>query len=292
MNGGSAARRFVIPTVRIRARTIRSALIRGALPALAGALVLAGCGSSGGSAAAASPSASASAAATASAGLSAFETCLKQHGAKVTPGQFPGRPTASFSPRPVPTGLPRPRPSFTGANSAAFKACAKYAPAGFGAGANRAISASALAAFKSCLSANGVKVTGSTASAVLSELRNSTGKTATAVRTCQVLIRPTAPTPLNGDLRPRLPSGSARVVSRRARRPPSPGTGRRGRRPTAPAWSTTWTSALTSFDKMAVAWERAGGCTPGMYCSRALRAPGSVRRSSMVLAVESGRCLR
>ena len=198
MSNGIVLRRFVIPTVRIRANSISGALVRGALPALAGALLLAGCGSSGGSSNAAAASASAST--TASAGLSSFETCLKQHGVKVTPGQFAGRPTGSFSPRAVPTGArptgsARPRASFAGANSAAFKACAKYAPAGFGGGANRAISASALAAFKSCLTSNGVKVTGTTASQILSEFRNSTGKTATAVHTCQVLIRPTAPTP-------------------------------------------------------------------------------------------------
>ena len=81
------------------------------------------------------------------------------------------------------------------ADSAAFKACAKYAPAGFGGGFGRTISASALAAFKSCLSQNGVKVTGTTASAILAELRNATGKTAAAVRTCRVLIQPTSPTP-------------------------------------------------------------------------------------------------
>jgi hypothetical protein len=57
------------------------------------------------------------------------------------------------------------------------------------------VSSSALAAFKSCLSQNGVKVTGTTASAVLAELRNSTGKAAAAVRTCRVLLQPTAPPP-------------------------------------------------------------------------------------------------
>jgi len=199
MNGCIELRRFTKIAIRINVITIRDTLIRGALPALAGALLLAGCGSSG-STAAGSTSSSPSSSATASAGLSAFETCLKQHGAKVTPGQFGGRPTGSFSPRAVPTGArstasPRPRGSFGGANSAAFKACAKYAPAGFGGGANRAVSASALAAFKSCLTSNGVKVTGSTASAILSELRNSTGKTATAAHTCQVLLQPAAPTP-------------------------------------------------------------------------------------------------
>ena len=195
MNGGITLRRFVIPAVRIGASLIRSALIRAALPALAGALVLAGCGGSGSDNTAGAPAAGASASATAPAGLSAFETCLKQHGVKITPGQFSARPHASFSPGAFPTGSPRPRGSFAGRNSAGFKACAKYAPSGFGGGFNRVISSSALAAFKSCLSSNGVKVTGSTANAILSELRNSTGKTATAVRTCRVLLQPAAPTP-------------------------------------------------------------------------------------------------
>jgi hypothetical protein len=194
MNGGITLRRFVIPTVRIRASLIRGVLIRAALPALAGALVLAGCGGSG-NAASTSAAAGATASATAPAALSAFQTCLKQHGVKITPGQFSARPRASFSPGAFPTGSPRPRASFAGRNSAAFKACAKYAPSGFGGSFNRVISSSALAAFKSCLSANGVKVTGSTASAVLSELRNRTGKTATAVRTCRVLLQPAAATP-------------------------------------------------------------------------------------------------
>jgi hypothetical protein len=197
MNSGFMLRLFAIPTVRIRASLIRGALIRGALirgalPALAGALVLAGCGSGN---TAGTSAAGTSASATASARLSAFETCLKQHGVTVKPGQFSARPRASFSPGALPTGSPRPRASFAGRNSAAFKACAKYAPVGFGGGFNRVISSSALAAFKSCLSANGVKVTGSTATAILSELRNSTGKTATAVRTCRVLLQPAAPTP-------------------------------------------------------------------------------------------------
>lgn len=194
MNGGITLRRFVTPAFRIRASTIRGALIHGALPALAGALVLAGCGGSSGNVAGAS-AAGASASATAPARLSTFETCLKQHGATVKPGQFSARPHASISPAAFPSGSPRPRASFAGRNSAAFKACAKYAPSGFGRGFNRVISSSALAAFKSCLSANGVKVTSSTPTAILSELRNSTGKTATAVRTCRVLLQPTAPTP-------------------------------------------------------------------------------------------------
>ena len=185
MNGGITLRRFVV---------------RGALPVLAATLVLAGCGgSTGSSSAAATSSASATSSAATSAKLSAFQTCLKQHGVTIKPGQFGGRPRASFSPSAFPTRSPRPRPSFTGSfagrDSAAFKACAKYAPAGFGGGFGRAISSSALAAFKSCLSQNGVKVTGTTAVAVLAELRNATGKTASAVKTCRVLLQPSAPSP-------------------------------------------------------------------------------------------------
>jgi hypothetical protein len=186
---------------------LRRILVRATLPALATALVLTGCGGSSNSSSSVAATSSASASSTASAKLSAFRACLKQHGVTIRPGQFGGspRPRASFTPTAFPTGSARPRPSFSGAfagrNSAAFKACAKYAPTGFGAdgfgagGFGRTISSSALAAFKSCLSQNGVKVTGTTAAAVLAELRNSTGKTAKAVRTCRVLLQPTAPTP-------------------------------------------------------------------------------------------------
>jgi hypothetical protein len=184
MNGDMTPRRF---------------LVRGALAVLAATLALTGCGGSSSSSSSAGATATASAAstATASARLSAFQTCLKQHGVTIKPGQFGGRPRASFSPSAFPTRSPRPRPSFSGSarDSAAFKACAKYAPAGFGGVFNHVISSSALTAFKSCLSQNGVKVTGTTASAILAELRNSTGKTAAAARTCRVLLQPTAPTP-------------------------------------------------------------------------------------------------
>jgi hypothetical protein len=217
MNGGITLRRSVTPAFRLRASTIRGSLIRGALPALAGALVLAGCGGNAADASAAGTSASA----TAPAGLSALETCLKQHGVTVKPGQFSARPHASFSPGAFPTGSPRPRASFAGRNSAAFKACAKDVPSGFGGGFNRVISSSALAAFKSCLSANGVKVTGSTPIAILSETALAKPRPQSAPAGSSSSQPPPPPAP-NGDLQPRLPSGSARVVSRRARRPSDP----------------------------------------------------------------------
>ena len=181
----------------------RQPRLRWALPVVVACLALVGCG--GGGTASSSPSAS-SASATQSAGLSAFQTCLKQHGVKITPrarGSF--SPGASFSPRAFPSGsaFPTAFPSGgfggarTGANSAAFKACQKYAPAGFRTGGG-VISASAIAAFKSCMSQNGVKVT-STTFASLGKLTRSSKKAAAAFNTCRVLLaqgfaRPT-PTP-------------------------------------------------------------------------------------------------
>jgi hypothetical protein len=161
----------------------RQHLVCWALPAVVACLAIAGCGSS-----ASTSSVSAASSPTTSAGLSAFQTCLKQHGVKITP-------RASFSPRPhpsgagFPTGFPTAFPSggFGGANSAAFKACQKYAPAGFRTGRRFTISASAIAAFKSCMSQNGVKVT-STTFPSLAKLRASSKKAAAAFKICGVLL--------------------------------------------------------------------------------------------------------
>jgi len=169
----------------------RQPRLRWALPAIVVCLALVGCG--GGGTASSSPSTSSSASGTQSAGLSAFQTCLKAHGVKVTP-------RASFSPRAFPSGsaFPTAFPSgggflgggfgarATGANSAAFKACQKYAPKGFRTGGG-VISASAIAAFKSCMSQNGVKVT-STNFASLARLSRSSKKAAAAFNTCRVLL--------------------------------------------------------------------------------------------------------
>jgi hypothetical protein len=162
-------------------------------------LALVGCG--GGGTASSSPTTSSSASGTQSAGLSAFETCLKAHGVKVTP-RASLSPGASFSPRAFPSGsaFPTAFPSgggflggggfgarATGANSAAFKACQKYAPKGFRTGGGGVISASAIAAFKSCMSQNGVKVT-TTNFASLARLSRSSKKAAAAFNTCRVLL--------------------------------------------------------------------------------------------------------
>jgi hypothetical protein len=157
-----------------------------ALPVVVACLALVGCG---GGTASSSPSASSSA--TQSAGLSAFQTCLKQHGVKITP-RASFSPGASFSPRAFPSGTAFPTAFPTGgfrggANSAAFKACQKYAPAGFRLGGGT-ISASAIAAFKSCMSQNGVKVT-STNFTSLARLARSSKKAAAAFSICRVLLQ-------------------------------------------------------------------------------------------------------
>ena len=166
----------------------RQHLVRWALlPAVVACLATAGCGSS-----TPARTASSGSSPTQSAGLSAFQTCLKQHGVKITP-------RASFSARPFPSGsgFPTAFPSggfpgggfgAGGANSAAFKACAKYAPAGFRTGRHFTISASAIAAFKSCMSQNGVKVTSTTFPA-LAKLRSSSKKAAAAFKICGVLLQ-------------------------------------------------------------------------------------------------------
>jgi PT repeat len=186
--------------------------IRLAALAVIACLAVTGCGG-GGTAAASSSAPAATGAATASGGtsakLSAFDTCLKAHGVKITArrGAFPSgtaRPTAFPTNRPTafPTNRPTAFPTahrsgapggfLGGADSAAFKACAKYAPAGFGGrfggGAGAGISASAFTAFKSCMSQNGVKITG-TAQTAMRSLRTATGKTATAFKTCGVLLQ-------------------------------------------------------------------------------------------------------
>jgi hypothetical protein len=170
----------------------RQLLIRWAAPTAVACLAIAGCGGSTASSTAANSTATSSA--TESAGLSAFQTCLKEHGVKITP-------RASFSPRPFasgssfPTAFPTAFPSgfgrTGGANSAAFKACQKYEPAGFG---GRVISSSAIAAFKSCMSNNGVKVTGTTFAA-LAALSRSSKKAAAAFKICRVLLSQGLATP-------------------------------------------------------------------------------------------------
>jgi len=169
--------------------------------AAAACLALTACGGSSASTAAAGAGATPSS----SSSLAAFQSCLKAHGVTIRPGAFPSgtpRPFSTATPRPHPTGSFTGRPGgffSSGADATAFKDCAKYEPAdfrgGFGSGF-RGVSASAIAAFKSCMSQNGVKITGTTTQQIFASLRNATGKTAAADKTCRVLLQPSGtPTP-------------------------------------------------------------------------------------------------
>jgi hypothetical protein len=172
--------------------------------AAAACLALTACGGSSGSTAATGTAATASPSGSTS--LTAFQSCLKSHGVTVKAGGFGGfgthgaRPFPTNSPRPHPTGSFTRRPgALSTADAAAFKACQKYEPAGFrngfGGAGFHGVSASALTAFKSCMSQNGVKVTGTTVAQIFAALRNATGKTAAADKTCRVLLQVSGATP-------------------------------------------------------------------------------------------------
>lgn len=144
-----------------------------------------------------------------------YTACLTQHGVTVPSfspraggsggaGFGSGRPRISGSARPRFSGSARPRGSGAGgfggffgggsqtpAEAAAMKACASLLPAGgFGgrAGGAGAISATTLASFKSCMTSNGVTLTGTTAQQVLASLNRSDAKTAAALKICQPIL--------------------------------------------------------------------------------------------------------
>jgi hypothetical protein len=160
----------------------RIPLARWAGPALVAGLLITGCGGS---------SSGSGQGGTQAASQSAFQQCLRQHGVNI--------PTA----RPSFAGTSSPGGQFSGggqggSGGSAFQACRKFAPAGFGPGGGGAgINSSALNAFTSCLKQHGVKVTG-TGLGALGSLRNATGKTAQAVKTCQPLLPTGVPTPTSG----------------------------------------------------------------------------------------------
>jgi len=163
----------------------RFLLTRWAAPVLVAGLLMAGCGSSPAS----------SKGSTQASGRTALRQCLRQHGVNI--------PTArpSFAGTPSPGQFPGGGGGFPGGGqggtaSSAFQACQKYRPAGggFGPGGRGGINSSALQAFTSCLKQHGVKLTG-TGPGALGSLRNATGKTAQAIKTCRPLLPTGIPTP-------------------------------------------------------------------------------------------------
>jgi hypothetical protein len=154
----------------------------------------------------ATPSAAASAAGSAAPGgrngaaFAAYTACLAQHGVKVpsfSPGARPSggfsRPAGGFSRPPGASrgpggggfgGFGSPNPS----TSAARAACASLLPAGaFGPG-TRTISATTFAAFKSCMSDNGVTITSTDPQTAMRGLDRTDAKTAAALKICQPIL--------------------------------------------------------------------------------------------------------
>jgi len=166
----------------------RILLARWAAPALVAGLLVTGCGGSS--------SSTGGQGGTQAAGQNAFQQCLRQHGVNVPTSRpsFAGTP----SPGQAPGSGQFPGGGQGSAGSSAFQACRKYMPAGFGpGGGGGGIKSSALNAFTSCLKQHGVKLTGTGLSA-LGSLRNATGKSAQAVKTCQPLLPTGIPTPSSG----------------------------------------------------------------------------------------------
>jgi hypothetical protein len=158
----------------------------------------------------ASPSAPASAAGSGAPGgrngaaFTAYTACLAQHGVTVPSFSAGARPSGTFSRPPGGFsrspgasrgpggggggggfgGLGSPDPS----TSAARAACASLLPAGaFGPG-TRTISATTFAAFKSCMSDNGVTITSTNPQTAVQGLNRSDAKTAAALKVCQPIL--------------------------------------------------------------------------------------------------------
>lgn len=158
----------------------------------AGCLLLTACGSGATASTSTAPTASPSASAAGAAGFAAYRQCLQQHGASLPTSGAGGNSAGTTS---------------SAANTAARQACASLRPAGGFGGTGGAISASALAAFRSCMSDHGVNVptttpapsasrTGGTSGAggVLAGLNRNDPTVAKALATCRVLLPTRTPT--------------------------------------------------------------------------------------------------
>jgi hypothetical protein len=134
--------------------------------------------------------------------FAAYTACLAQHGVTV-PSFSPGtRPSGSFS-RP-PGGFSRSPGSSRGpgggggfggfggsanpSTAAARAACASLLPAGAVGPGTRTISAATFAAFKSCMSDNGVTITVTDPTQAVRSLNRSDAKTAAALKICQPIL--------------------------------------------------------------------------------------------------------
>ncbi len=160
-----------------------------------GAMLLTACSSSSTATASSGASASASAGSAAGSGMSAYRTCLSQHGVTLPSG----RPSGSYSYNPS-----APHPSHSGgygggyggfgggasANptmAAAMQACASLRPKGGGFGGGKGLGGTALAAFTSCMKDNGVTVN-ATGGGLGALLKSTDAKTVAALKVCKPLL--------------------------------------------------------------------------------------------------------
>jgi hypothetical protein len=133
--------------------------------------------------------------------FAAYTACLAQHGVTVpsfSPGARPSgsfsRPPGGFSRSPGGSRGPGGGGGFGGfggsadpSTAAARAACASLLPTGaFGGG--RTISATTFAAFKSCMSDNGVTITVTDPTQAVRSLNRSDAKTAAALKICQPIL--------------------------------------------------------------------------------------------------------
>jgi hypothetical protein len=164
---------------------------------LAGALLVtalaAGCGGSSSGSVGTTTASATTGPGNARTAFAAYSTCLAQHGVKLPQGGFRRRPGGNAGPPPTGTnaGTGRRAGGFlpAGVSRATFQkaqqACASKRPQG-GFGGGNAPSASALAAFRSCLSSHGVKLP--SGSRGFQGLDRSDPKVDRALQTCSVLL--------------------------------------------------------------------------------------------------------
>ena len=150
-------------------------------------------------AAASAPAGSGAAGGRNGAAFQAYTACLTQHGVTVPSFSARPRPSGSFS-RPAggfsraPGASGGPGGGFGGfggsanpSTAAARAACASLLPSG-AVGGNRTISATTFAAFKSCMSDNGVTITSTDPQTAIRGLDRTDAKTAAALKICQPIL--------------------------------------------------------------------------------------------------------
>jgi hypothetical protein len=138
-----------------------------------------------------------------------YTACLSAHGVAIP--SFSGRPRGSGVPRPSGSfsrppgsrgpgdfgGFGGPDASANPSASAALAACASLRPSGgFGGRLGNGVSAATFAAFKSCMSDQGVTITATDAQEAIRALDRNDPKTVAALKVCQPILGQIARSPV------------------------------------------------------------------------------------------------